>query len=66
MTTQSTRKMWLARRGIRWTAPVKGWERDGWGGALVVRKSTSSGVEHKLRVWRYARWDFALVLWRGR
>lgn len=29
------------------------------------RKFTSSGVEHTWEVWRFARWHFKIVFWRG-
>lgn len=54
-----------SRSGFRWSGPVKGWERDGWGGALLIRKFTTSGVERKVRVWRFARWDFEVGIWRA-
>jgi hypothetical protein len=53
------------RLGFRCRGPVKGWERSGVGGVLLVRKFTSSGVERTVRLWRWARWDFAVTLWRA-
>jgi hypothetical protein len=42
----------------------RGWElRLGWLNIEKRRKFTTSGVEHTVEIYRFARWDYIFIKW---